>query len=53
MMEYKVITVKTPEEAEKEMNRYAKEHWTVKAVTHWETSLSYRLVITLERTVEC
>ena len=39
--------------AEKEMNQYAKEHWTVKAVTHWETSMSYRLVITFERTVEC
>ncbi len=53
MMEYKVITVKTPEDAEKEMNQYAKEHWTVKAVTFWETAMSYQLVITLERPVEC
>ncbi len=49
MMEYKVITVKTPEDAEQEMNRYAAENWTVKAVTFWETAMSYRLVITLER----
>ena len=52
MMEYKVVTVKTPEDAEKEMNQYAKEQWTVKAVTFWETATYYRLVITFERPVE-
>ena len=47
--EYKVITVKSPEDAEKEMNHYALEDWEVKDVTFWETAMSYRLVITLER----
>ena len=47
--EYKVITVKSPEDAEKDMNAHALEGWEVKAVTFWETAMSYRLVITLER----
>ena len=49
MKEYKVITVKTPEEAEKEMNHYALDGWEVKAVTFWETAMAYRLVVTLEK----
>jgi hypothetical protein len=47
--EYKVITAKSPEDAEKEMNVHALEDWEVKAVTFWETVMAYRLVITLER----
>ena len=47
--EYKVITVKSPEDAEEKMNCYALEDWEVKAVTFWETAMSYRLVVTLER----
>lgn len=49
MKEYKVITVKSPEDAEKEMNHYALDDWNVKDVTFWETAMSYRLVVTLER----
>ncbi len=49
MKEYKVITVKSPEEAEKKMNAYALEDWEVKAVTFWETAMSYRFTVTLER----
>ena len=49
MKEYKVVTVKTPEDAETEMNRQAIDNWEVKAVTLWETALAYRLVITFER----
>ena len=49
MKEYKVITVKTPEDAETEMNKQAQDNWEVKAVTHWETAMAYRLVITFER----
>lgn len=52
MMEYKVITVKTPEDAEREMNRYASENWGVKAVTYWGNVMAYQLVITFERTTE-
>lgn len=52
MMQYKVITVKSPADAEKEMNLYAAENWTVKAVTFWETAMSYRLIITLERPID-
>ena len=51
MKEYKVITSKTPEDAEAEMNKQAKEGWEVKSVTFWETAMAYRLVITFERTV--
>lgn len=47
--EYKVITVKSPEDAEKVMNAHALEGWEVKAVTFWETVMAYRLVVTLER----
>lgn len=49
MKEYKVIVAKSPEDAEKEMNHHALENWEVKAVTFWETAMSYRLVVTLER----
>ena len=49
MKEYKVITVKSPEKAEEEMNAYALEDWEVKAVTFWQTVMSYCLVVTLER----
>ena len=49
MKEYKVVTVKNPEEAEQQMNIYAADGWVVKAVTLWETAMAYRLVITLER----
>ena len=49
MKEYKVLTTTSPEEAEKEMNRYALEGWEVADVTFWETALAYRLVVTLER----
>ena len=51
MKEYKVITAKTPEDAEAEMNKQAKDGWEVKTVTFWETAMAYRLVITFERTV--
>jgi len=51
MKEYKVVTVKTPEEAEVEMNKQAHDKWEVKAVTHWETTMAHRLVITFERTM--
>ncbi len=47
--EYKVITAKSPEDAEKVMNAHALEGWEVKAVTFWETVMAYRLVVTLER----
>ena len=46
---YKVCTAKTPENAEKQMNELARDGWSVKAVTAWETSLTYQLVITFER----
>ena len=49
MKQYKVIVVKSPEDAEQEMNRFAQQGWEVKAVTFWETAMSYRLVITFER----
>ena len=49
MKEYKVITVKSPEDAEKKMNFYALEGWGVKDVTFLETTMSYRLVVTFER----
>ena len=49
MKEYKVVTVKTPEEAEIEMNKQAQDGWEVKTVTHWETAMVHRLVITFER----
>lgn len=49
MKEYKVITAKTPEEAQIEMNKYACDSWEVTAVTMWETAMTYRLVITFER----
>lgn len=49
MKEYKVITVKTPEDAEAEMNRQATDGWEVRAVTFWQTAMAYRLVITFER----
>lgn len=49
MREYKVVTVKTPEDAETEMNRQAIDNWEVKAVTFWQTAMAYRLVITFER----
>ena len=50
MKEYKVVIVKTPEEAETEMNKRAQDAWEVKTVTAWETAMGYRLVITFERT---
>ena len=49
MKEYKVITVKEPEDAEIQMNEQAEDGWEVKAVTHWETTMAHRLVITFER----
>lgn len=49
MYEYKVVTAKSPEDGEKEMNLMAANGWRVVAVTFWETAMSYRLIITFER----
>ena len=50
MKEYKVLTVKTPEEAETMMNEMARQGWTVKAMTYWETTgMLRRLLVTVER----
>ena len=46
---YKVLTAKTPEEAESLMNTMASQGWIVKAVTHWETTMAHRLAITFEK----
>ena len=51
MKEYKVLTAKTPEEAEMLMNQMACQNWAVIAVTKWETAMAYRLVITFEKNV--
>lgn len=48
-MEYKVIAVETPEDAEAEMNKQALDGWNVIAVTFWQTVFKYQLVITFER----
>lgn len=48
-MEYKVVAVKTPEDAESEMNKYSLDGWSVVAVTSWQTVFTYQLVITFER----
>ena len=51
MKEYKVLTAKTPEEAEAVMNQMARQGWTVTAVTKWDTTMAYRLAITFEKNV--
>ena len=51
MKEYKVMTAKTPEEAEAVMNQMARQGWTVTAVTEWDTTMAYRLAITFEKNV--
>lgn len=51
MKSYKVLSVKSTKEAENQMNEMAKQGWEVKAVTFWETAMSYQLVITFEREV--
>lgn len=51
MKQYKVVVAKTPEDAEEEMNRYSAENWDVKMMTFWETAMSYRLIITFERSL--
>ena len=51
MKSYAVRTAKTPEDAEAQMNEMAREGWTVKAVTFWETAMAYRLVITFEKEI--
>jgi len=51
MKEYKVVTVKTPEEAENTMNQYAHDNWEVKSLTYWQTTMAYRLVIVFERVI--
>lgn len=48
-MEYKVVAVKTPEDAEAEMNEHSLDGWSVVAVTSWQTTFTYQLVITFER----
>lgn len=49
MKEYKVLTAKTPEEAEAAMNQMACQGWSVKAVTQWDRATSYRVMITFEK----
>ena len=49
MKEYKVLTAKTPEDAETMMNQMACQDWSVTAVTKWDTAMAYRLVITFEK----
>ncbi len=50
MKEYKVLTAKTPEEAEATMNEMTRQGWTVKAMTYWETTgMLRRLLVTVER----
>ena len=49
MKKYKVLTAKTPEEAEITMNQMAHEGWAVKAVTQWDRATSYRVMITFEQ----
>ena len=51
MKSYKVLSVKNPKDAEAQMNEMARQGWEVKAVTFWETAMSYQLVITFEREV--
>ena len=51
MKSYAVRTAKTPEDAEAQMNEMARDGWTVKAVTFWETAMAYRLVITFEKEI--
>ena len=33
------------------MNEMARDGWTVKTVTFWETAMAYRLVITFEKEI--
>ena len=49
MKEYKVLTAKTPEEAETAMNQMARQGWAVKEVTQWDRATSYRVMITFEK----
>ncbi len=49
MKEYKVLTAKTPEEAETAMNQMARQGWAVKEVTQWDRAASYRVMITFEK----
>lgn len=46
--EYKVVKAKNHEEAEKIMNKYAKEGWRVVSNTYWNNVAVY-LIITFER----
>ena len=50
MKEYKVLTAKTPEDAELMMNDMARQGWIVTAMTYWQTiGALRRLLITFER----
>lgn len=48
MKEYKIMTAKSPEEAERLMNSMALQGWTVKAMTYWNV-MTRRLLITFEK----
>ena len=49
MKAYKICTAKSPERAEYLMNEMARDGWSVKTVTPWDTAMTYQLVITFER----
>ena len=46
---YKVCAERSPEKAEQTMNEMARQGWEVKAVTSWETAMTYQLVMTFQR----
>lgn len=49
MKQYIVRDVDNPKKAEVLMNQMAQQGWEVKATSYWQTSLSYKIVITFER----
>ena len=53
MKEYKVVTAKTSEAAEAEMNARARAGWEVRAITPWAPweGMERQLLITFERAV--
>lgn len=49
MKQYIVKDVDNPKKAEVLMNQMAQYGWEVKSTCYWQTSLSYKIVITFEK----